>query len=408
MIDYNFTAKNLATGQLVKADVKADSVQAAAKVLRDQSLFPLDITPKGEGSVLSRVGVRGRISTKERVIFTRQLSTLVNAGLPIAKGLRTVQDQISSARFKGILNSVVASVEGGSTLSNAFAQHPTVFNEIYIALVAAGEASGTLDQALLRLANQQEKDAAIAAKIRGALVYPAIVFVLIFGVIILMLTTVVPEVAKLYTDLKKQLPFATQMLIGMSNAIRNFWWLFLLAAFPAFIGAKKLLATENIQKEIDRYKLTLPVFGILFKKVYMARFARTMHTLLASGIPMLQAMETSRNAISNRLLAADVNEAINMVRGGKSLSQGLENSTHFLPLVAQMSKIGEESGAIDSMLDKAATYYEDEVDEAVKNLSTTVEPLMMVIMGVLIMGIIIAVLGPVYSLIGGGGIDQLK
>ncbi len=408
MIDYNFTAKNLATGQVVKADVKAESVQAAAKVLRDQSLFPLDITPKTESNILNRIGLKGRISTKERVIFTRQLSTLVNAGLPLAKGLRTVEEQITSPKFKGVLNSVVASVEGGSTLANAFAQHPAVFNEIYIALVSAGETSGTLDQALLRLANQQEKEAAIAGKIRSALVYPAIVFALIIGVIILMLTTVVPEVAKLYADLKKELPFATKILISMSDFLKAFWWAILLAMVPAFLGAKKLLITENIQLHIDSYKLRMPIFGILFKKVYMARFARTMHTLLASGIPMLQAMETSRNAISNRILAADVNEAIGMVRGGKSLSQGLENSTHFLPLVAQMSKIGEESGAIDTMLDKAAVYYEDEVDEAVKNLSTTIEPLMMVIMGTLIMGIIIAVLGPVYSLIGGGGVDQLK
>lgn len=406
MIDYSFTAKDLATGQIVKADVKAESVHAAAKVLRAQSLFPLDITPKGEGNLLNRIGIGGRISAKEKVIFTRQLSTLVNAGLPIAKSLRTVEDQITSQKFKGIINSVVASVEGGSSLSNAFSQHPAVFNDIYIALVSAGETSGTLDEALARLANQQEKDAAIASKIRSAMVYPVIVLVLIGGVIILMLTTVVPEVAKLYADLNKELPMVTKMLVALSEFLKNFWWVVLLALGPAIWGARKWLATENIQKEIDKLKLTVPVFGILFKKVYMARFSRTMHTLLATGIPMLQAMETSRNAISNRLLAADVDIAIDMVRGGKSLSQGLEVSPHFLPLVAQMSKIGEESGAIDTMLDKAASYYENEVDEAVKNLSTTLEPVMMVVLGGIVIVVIAAVLGPVYGLIGSGDITS--
>ncbi|HEX7260064.1 MAG TPA: type II secretion system F family protein [Candidatus Saccharimonadia bacterium] len=408
MIDFTYTAKDLTSGQVVKAEVKAESVSAAAKLLRSQNLFALDITPQGDGNILTRIGVSGRITTKEKVIFTRQLSTLVDAGLPIAKALRTVAQQINSVKFKRVINSVVASVEGGSGLSNAFSQHPAVFNEIYISLVEAGETSGTLDKALTRLANQQEKDAAIAAKIRGAMIYPAIVLALITAVVILMLTTVVPEVAKLYEDLKKELPLPTQILIFMSEVLKNFWWAFLLAMGPAIYGIRKLLVTEGIQKEIDRYKLTMPLFGILFKKVYMARFARTMHTLLASGIPMLEAMETARNAISNRLLAADVNEAINLVRGGKSLSEGLESSPHFLPLVAQMSKIGEESGAIDNMLDKVATYYEDEVDEAVKNLSTTLEPVMMVVMGVIVMGVIVAVLGPVYSLIGGGGVDQLK
>lgn len=408
MIDYVYKAKDRSTGQIVSANVKADSPQAAAKLLSDQNLFAFEITPKGENKYLEKLGLAGRIKTKDKVIFSRQLSTLISAGLPLARALRTVEDQISSQKLKDVIGSVVASVEGGSSLSAAFAQHPKVFNEIFVALVAAGETSGTLDKALERIANQQEKDAAIMSKIRGAFVYPIIVLVLIIGVMILMLTTVVPEVAKLYKDLGKELPLITQLLVWLSNFLINFWWLILIALVPGVIALRNLLSHESMKYKIDKFKLNAPLFGVLFRKVYMARFARTMNTLLATGIPMLQAMDTVKRAVGNRLVAEDIDKAIIKVKGGKSLSEGLEGSEYFLKLVPQMSKIGEESGAIDDMLGRTATYYENEVDEAVKNLSTTLEPIMMVVLGGIVITVIAAVLGPVYSLVGSGDLTSTK
>lgn len=408
MIDYVYKAKDTKTGQIITAGVKAESAESAAKLLVKQNLFPLEIKERSDSDILARIGLIGRITTKDRVLFTRQLSTLINAGLPLARALRTVQDQIKNKKFNEIISAVVASVEGGSSLSNAFAQYPKVFNEIYVALVAAGETSGTLDKALLRLATQQEKDAAIASKIRSAMIYPLIVVALIIGVIIYMLTSVVPQVAALYKDLHKDLPFLTQMLVVVANFLTTFWWAAIIVIGILIFVGRNFLKNEKIQLDLDRLKIKLPLVGTLFEKLYMARFARTMNTLLASGIPMLQALDTTKRAISNRVVEADLEHAIVEVRGGKALSAALESRHSFLILVPQMTKIGEESGALDDMMERTASYFEDEVDEAVKNISTTLEPVMMVVLGGMVALVIAAVLFPVYSLVGSGGTSNLK
>lgn len=407
MVDYIYTAKDQKTNELIKGNVSADSPQAAAKLLSQRNLFALDITPIEEGGSLAFLSkLSGGIKAKDRVLFTRQLSTLINAGLPLARALHTVQGQVANKKLRQIVNEISNAVEGGSTLADAFSQHPKVFNEIYVSLVAAGETSGTLDKALLRLAFQQEKEAAIAGKIKSAMIYPIIVVVLIILVVGFMVTSVVPQVATLYESLGKELPFITQMLVGLSKFLTGYWWAALLMTFALVAALRTLLATEAAKLRMDQLKLHLPLFGVLFRKVYMARFARTMNTLLASGIPMLQALETVRKGIGNRLVAADVAETLTKVRGGKSLSEGLEASPTFIALVPQMTKIGEESGAIDDMLDKVATYYEDEVDEAVRNLSTTLEPLMMVVLGGIVAVVLLAVMGPVYSLVGSGDLTS--
>lgn len=408
MIDYVYKAKNLDTGAVDTGMVKAETPSAAAKVLKVQNLYALEIVPKSNSTIMGKLGFGHHVGAKERVLFTRQLSTLVNAGLPLARALRTVQDQIKGTALREVVGAIVAAVEGGSSLGDAFGQHPAVFNEIYVALVAAGETSGQLDKTLLRLANQQEKDASIAAKIKGAMIYPAIVFVLIIAVVGLMLTTVVPQVAKLYHDLKKPLPLPTQVMQFLANYLIHFWWLNIILLVALYFFGRRVLATERAKLEMDRLKFKIPVMKVILMKVYMARFARTMHTLLASGIPMLQALDTVKRSVGNRLVAADLERVTVKVRGGQALSDALEPQTHFLPLVHQMSKIGEESGAIDAMFDKVATYYEDEVDEAIKNLSTTLEPIMMVVLGGIVALVLAAVLGPVYSLVGGGAASGLK
>lgn len=408
MIDYVYRAKSLDTGAISTGMVKAETPQAAAKVLKGQNLFALDITIRSKSTLMGKLGLNTRVSAKERVLFTRQLSTLVNAGLPLARALRTVQDQVKSQALREVVAAIVASVEGGSSLGDAFAQHPKVFNEIYVALVAAGETSGSLDKTLLRLANQQEKEASIASKIRGAMIYPAIVLVLIIGVVGLMVTTVVPQVAQLYSDLHKPLPLPTQLLMYLSSYLTHFWWLNIIIIAIIVYVLRRFLATENAKLQMDRLKLQLPIMKTILMKVYMARFARTMHTLLASGIPMLQALDTVKRSVGNRLVAKDLENVTVKVRGGQALSDALEPQAHFLPLVHQMSKIGEESGAIDEMFNKVATYYEEEVDEAIRNLSTTLEPVMMVILGGIVAAVLAAVLGPVYSLVGGGATSDLK
>ncbi len=409
MLTFVYTAHDDKTGQVVKAEVQAENEHSAAKLLITQGLFPITIESKDSGGFLAKSGLNNRVSSKERVIFTRQLSTLINAGLPLAQSLRTTQDQITSKTLRDIAGEIVTSVEAGTALSVAFAAHPDVFNNIYISLVAAGEASGSLDKALERIANQQEKDAAIVSKIRSALIYPVIVLVVIGAVLVFMLTTVLPQVSGLYADLHQQLPILTRILTTISNFILHFWWLTIIALIGLFFAARAWFKTTAGRSIVDRFKLNVPIFGKIFLKVYMARFSRTLGTMLTSGIPMLEAMRIVKESIGNVHVEAVIQDAMSGVKGGKALSSMLEgHEDTFLSLVPQMIKIGEQSGAIDQMLDRVASYFENEVDEEVNNLSTTIEPVLMVVLGVVVGGVIAAILLPIYSLVGSGGVSNLR
>jgi type IV pilus assembly protein PilC len=409
MLTFTYTAHKQETGDIITAEVQAESESAAAKLLMTQGLFPVSIDEKGKNDFLAKAGFGGKVGAKDRVIFTRQLSTLINAGLPLTQSLRTVAEQIQNKTLHSVVSEVVTSVESGTSLSQSFAKHPKIFSDIYISLVAAGEASGSLDKALERIAMQQEKDAAIVGKIRSALIYPVIVLGVIVLVLVFMLTTVLPQVGSLYKDLGKELPLLTQILLAISKFITNFWYLTILGIGGLGLAMKNWAQTEKGRAFVDNGKLHLPLFGKIFRKVYMARFARTLGTMLQSGIPMLEALRIVKDAIANVHVAATIEKSMQGVKGGKALSSTLEGHEEtFLRLVPQMIKIGEQSGAIDSMLDRVATYYENEVDEEVKNISTTIEPILMVVLGVTVGGVIAAILMPVYSLVGEGGVNNLK
>ncbi|HEX3082450.1 MAG TPA: type II secretion system F family protein [Candidatus Saccharimonadia bacterium] len=408
MQSFVYTAYKTESGENVKAEVSAENERSAAKLLMAQGLFPISIENKAESSLLAKSGFGTRISGKERVIFTRQLSTLINAGLPLTQSLRTVSEQIQNKALHDIVVAIVASVESGTSLSASFAKYPKVFSDVYVSLVAAGEASGSLDKALERIAMQQEKDAAIVGKIRGALIYPIIVLGVIAAVLVFMLTTVLPQVGGLYKDLHKPLPVLTQTLLAISSFITHFWFIVVIAAIGGFFVLRNYIQTESGRAIADNFKLHMPIFGRIYRKVYMARFARTLGTMLSSGIPMLEALRIVKNAIANVHVEAVIEKSMQGVKGGKALSSTLENNETFIRLVPQMIKIGEQSGAIDSMLDRVATYYENEVDEEVKNISTTIEPILMVVLGVTVGGVIAAILLPVYSLVGNGGVNALK
>ncbi len=402
MVTFEYTATDLKTGENRKAEVQAENEGAAAKLLIAQGLFPISIEDKNKGNSITNIGIFNHVRTRDLVIFTRQLSTFVNAGLPLVQSLRSVQNQIPSPKLKQAVTDIIASVEGGATLSKSLARHPNIFNQVYVYLVAAGETSGTLDDVLERLADQQEKDAAILRKVRNAMIYPAIVLVVVFGVVTFLLVTLLPQVKLLYVGLHRNLPLITRMLVGVSDFVRHFWWLTIIVIGGGIYGLVQYLKSGPGRHAYDEFKLNVPVFGSLFRKVYMARFARTMSTLLASGIPMLEAMDVTRRAIRNVVVEEAVQRSANKVKGGKSLSSTLEVEPSFLPLVPQMIAIGEQAGALDDMLLKVATFYEDDVDNAVKTLATTIEPVMMVVLGVIVGGVIAAVLLPIYGLVSGG------
>ncbi len=395
---FEYQAKDSSTNKVVKATVQADSENAAAKLLIAQGFTPLDIKEVNEdGNFLGRL--KGRITTKDKIVFTRQLATLIGAGLPLSQSLHTVLEQTENKRFQGVIEDIVTSIEGGKSLTDSFSKHPEVFDKVFLALIAAGEASGTLDQSLRRVAAQQEKDAATMSKIKGALTYPIIVLFVIFGVMIFMLLTVVPQVEKLYLDLKKPLPFLTQMMVTTADFMLTYWWLVLIVSGIGVYFFLQYLKTENGRKMTDTFKLNVPMFGGMFRKLYMARLARTGQTLLATGVAMLDMLRITSEAVNNGVISKSIDRAAEKVKGGKALSASLQTEDYILPLVPQMIKIGEQSGKIDEMMGKTAQVYEDELDEEIKAISTAIEPILMVVLAVVAGGMVGAILLPIYSLV---------
>jgi len=397
---FTYEARDRASNKLVKATLQAESESAAAQLLVKQGFVPLSIREQvGDGSFFSRI--TGRITTKDRVVFTRQLATLIGAGLPLSQSLHTVLEQTNNKQLQSVVQEIVADVEGGKSLSIAFGKHPTVFDGVFISLISAGELSGTLDEALQRVANQQEKDAAMMSKIKGALTYPLIVLFVIGGVLAFMLFTVVPQVEKLYEDLGKELPFLTLIMVTAADILLRFWWAVIIIVGVAIFFLMQYLKTESGIQLKDTFKIKVPVFGNMIRKLYMARFARTGQTLLGTGVSMLDMLRITGTAVNNTVVEKSIIRAADKVKGGKALSTALEPETVFMLLVPQMIKIGEQSGRIDEMLGKVAQVYEEELDEQIRTISTAIEPILMVVLAIVAGGMVGAILLPIYGLVNG-------
>lgn len=399
MRKYTYEARDQASGQIVKSTLQADSESVAGKLLIGQGMVPLKIEEIEEGSRLFAF-ISNRITTKDRIVFTRQLATLVGAGLPLTQCFETVLGQTQNKKMQTVIQEIMAAVEGGKSLSTAFAAHPKVFNNVFVSLVAAGEASGTLDTALNRIANQQEKDSAAISKIRGAMTYPVIVLVVIMGVMTFMLISVVPQVQKLYKDLKKEMPFISQALVNVANFTIQYWWLVLIILVALIIILRQYFKTNAGIELKDTLKLNIPFFNKLYNNLYMGRFSRTGQTLLSSGVTMLDMLHITTTAINNVNIEKAITRASDKVKGGKPLSAALEAEKLFNPLVPQMIKIGEQSGKIDEMMGKVAQVFEDDLDEEIKNISTLIEPVLMVVMAIFAGIMVAAILLPIYSLVG--------
>lgn len=394
---YRYRAKDRKTGKVVSGTVQAESERAAGKTLVEQGYVPQKVSEDEVTGLFARF--TNKVSAKQRIIFTRQFATLIGAGLPLSSSLRMVAEQTEDKPTRAMIEDILAQVEGGKTLHAAFSRYPEVFNKVYLSLIAAGEASGTLDVSLRRLADQQEKDANMISKIRGAMTYPAIVLLVIVVVIIFMMVAVVPQVENLYKDVGEPLPAATSILVALSNFVMNFWWLILILLIVAVWFFVQFRKTDVGQRWLARFKLNVPVFKGLFQRLYNARFARTAQMLLSAGVPMLEAMSISGEAMNNPVLEKEIMEASTMVRSGKPLSVALKDRPYILPLLPQMAATGEQSGKIDEMLGKAAKVYEDELDERIAAISTMIEPILMVLLALVAGGIVAAVLFPIYSLV---------
>jgi type IV pilus assembly protein PilC len=404
VLTYNYVARDPATGRQVKAGVQADSESSAAKLIKAEGLVPIDIQASRANTnpLLARFN---KVKSKDKILFSRQLSTLLNAGLPLLQSLRSVNSQTQSKPLRVIISQIIADVEGGSALAASMGRHPDVFNPVYLSLIAAGETSGTLDEALVRLANQQEKDADILAKIKGAMIYPLIILVVMGAVVAFMLVKVLPQVKELYSEVGsgKSLPLVTRILMAISDFLIHQWWLMIIIVAVIAIFTSRWTRTLGGKTFIDKFKMRAWPIGPLFMKLYMARFARTATTLVGSGVPLIQVLEITAKAVDNVHISDSVHAAIEKVKSGKSLGDALEGDPNFLELVPNMLKIGEQSGSLEQMLGKAADYYEKELDQEIKNIQTLIEPVMMVLMGIVAFTIVAAVLLPIYSLAGQAG-----
>lgn len=393
---FAYKAKDKKTGKQIKGSIQAENERIAGRLLIEQGYIPESVSEQGSNIFAKS----NRITTKDRITFTRQLATLIGAGLPLATSLRTVVEQTQNKSMKTIAEEILVNVESGKTLYDSFSNYPDVFNGVYLALIRAGETSGTLDMALKRLADQEEKDAAMMSKIRGALVYPGIILAVIIAVLAFMMIAVVPQVEDLYNDMHKDLPGLTQMLVNITNFFGQFWWLVLMIIAGIIAGLVYAVKRTPVgRKAMDAFKINVPVFGGLFRKLYVSRFARTCEMMLATGVPMLDSVKISIESVNNVVVEEEYSKSLDIIKGGKPLSKALKEREYMLPLVYQMASIGEESGKIDEMLGKAAQVYENELDEQINNISTMIEPILMVVMAGLIGVVVGGTLLPIYSLV---------
>ncbi len=393
-----YKARDSKTGEMTKGVIQAENERTAGKLLIEQGM-----TPDRIDEDMSEVGLfqrfQNKITMKDKIVFTRQFATLIGAGLPLSNSLRTVIEQTESKPMQRIVESILVDVEAGKTLTQACEKYPDVFNKVYIALLRAGEASGSLDLSLKRLAQQQEKDNAMISKIRGALVYPAIILMVIIAVLIFMVLMIVPQVQSLYKDIGKPLPWATGVLVSFANFLVASWWLVTIVMGVAIYFLFQFRKTTTGIEWAALLKLNVPLFKRMFWRLYNARFARTASNLMSAGVSIQDTLQISSEAMNNVVLEKEIKEVSEKVKQGKTLSSSLKNLSYILPLVPQMASIGEESGKIDEMLAKAAQVYEDELEEQIRTISTLIEPVLMVVMAVMVGFIIVAVLFPIYAIV---------
>ncbi|MBQ6486494.1 type II secretion system F family protein [Candidatus Saccharibacteria bacterium] len=394
---FTYRARDSKTGKIVKGAIQAESERTAGKLLIEQGFTPDKIVEEEEGGLLSRL--QNKIRNKDKNVFTRQFATLIGAGLPLSNSLRVVAEQTQSKPMRKVIEALLSDVEAGKTLTETCQKYPDVFDNLYIALLRAGETSGTLDLSLIRLADQKEKDEKMMSDIRGALTYPAIILLVIIAVLIFMVLVVVPQVEDLYHDLGKELPWATAFLVGVSNFIIEQWFVVLIVLAVAVWFLIQFTKTDVGKRWGAIIKLNVPLFKGLFLRLYNARFARTAQNLLSTGVSIQDSLRISGEAIGNIMVQEQIEIVMEKVKQGKPLSESLKSRSYILPLVPQMASIGEQSGKIDEMLGKAATVYENELDEQIRTISTLIEPILMVVMALLVGFIVIAVLMPIYAIV---------
>lgn len=400
---YEYSALNK-SGKTVKGIIDADSQTAARNKIRQAGNYPVDIQEtvrvikKNQGFKPVSFSLAKRIGQQEVHIATRQLATLLNAGIPLVSALNGLIEQTTNPSFKKIIAQLKDSVNEGNSFTSALADHPRLFSRIYVNMVKSGEASGSLDVVLEQLAEFGEAQQAMKARIRAALLYPAFMAVVGTVVLFLLITFVVPSITKVFDDTQHALPLPTTILISLSGFLAEFWWALLLLTI-ILVAALRFAVRQPAGRQIwDRLKLTLPLFGDLNAKIAAARFGRTLGSLLQSGVPLISALHIVKNVFNNVLLTNVIDLATEELEKGRSLSNVLKKSRWFLPMVVQMIAVGEQSGALEKMLNKVADSYEREVETKIMALTSMIEPVMILVMGLLVSFIVVSILLPIFEM----------
>jgi type IV pilus assembly protein PilC len=390
------------SGKLVEGQLEADDATLVVGKLRQMGYTPIAVEAKHDNKFSADIkipGLSNRVKLKDVAVFSRQFATMINSGLSMIRSLSILADQTENAELARVVGEVRLDVEKGVSLSSAISRHPKVFNRLYIAMVRSGEIGGVLDAVLMRLADTIEKQVELRRKVRSAMTYPIVALSICILIATAMLLFIVPQFKAIYTDLGGQLPLPTRILISASNILKAWFPVVLVLGGVGFYAFRRWTKTENGKMIWDRFKLRVPVFGILTRKTALARFSRTLAALTRSGVGILEALDIVAETAGNEVVSLALRETQGAVKRGDTLARPLEQHEVFPPMVTQMISVGEETGALDEMLDKIADFYDSEVTATVDALTSLIEPLMIVVMGTIVGGMIISLYLPMFNII---------
>jgi type IV pilus assembly protein PilC len=394
---FTYTARAL-NGDLKTATIEAPNRDDVVAQLRKQRLNVVKIDEaKTAANTTKKKG--GKISMRDIVIFTRQFSTMINAGLPLVQALDILSKQSENKALKDVTTAVVFDVESGHTVADALRKHPKAFTELYVNMVAAGEAGGILDTILMRLATFMEKNDALVRKVKGAMIYPGVIMSVAAIAIVVLLIFVIPVFEKMFSSVGLALPLPTRVVIGMSKFLQGYWWAVGLAGFAGVTMFKKYYASDDGKLVIDRLMLKAPILGDVLRKSAVSRFTRTLGTLIGSGVSILDGLEITAKTSGNRVIQDAIMDSRASIAGGETISAPLQKSAVFPPMVISMIAVGEQTGGLDEMLSKIADFYDEEVDAAVSGLLSLMEPVMIVFLGVVVGGMVVAMYLPIFDMI---------
>ena len=397
---YNYKAKDK-TGRLVKGEVESSDINAAAKLIRSKGLFVISLSPKIDSPLSFIKKLREKITTSDVANFTRQLSTMINAGLPITEALLILRSQTKKS-MQGIVAQILADVEAGESFSSSLSKHPKIFGKTYVALVKSGEVGGVLDTVLQKLADNLEKQQEFGSKVKGALIYPVIIVVGMLIVGVIMMAFVMPKLLSLYADLDAKLPVPTKILISLSGFFAKYWFVVFALIGLAFYLVRLYKSTPDGRRKFDEWVFKIPVYGALKRQIILTDLTRTLAMMVGAGVPILEALHITSEVVGNSLVSEALIDAANQVEKGFPVAFAFSKHPEAFPFIlSQMVAVGEETGKMDEVLGKISHIFEVESDEKVKGLTATIEPIVMVVLGIGVGFLVIAVILPIYNLTSG-------